>query len=92
MKYKILIVDDEPANLRLLERLFRVEFQVITATSGAEGLELLKMHDVALILSDQRMPGMTGIEFLKRAAQLRSPDDSHYFDRLHRCQRAGRSD
>lgn len=71
MNHKILIVDDEPANLRLLERLFRREYQIVAATSGTEALELLQMHDVALIVSDQRMPGMTGIEFLKRAAEMR---------------------
>ncbi len=71
MNYKILIVDDESANLRLLERLFRREYQVLAAGSGAEALELLKMHDVAVIISDQRMPAMTGIEFLKRAAEMR---------------------
>ncbi len=71
MNHKILIVDDEAANLRLLERLFRREYQVVSATSGAEALELLQTHDVALIISDQRMPGMTGIEFLKRAAEMR---------------------
>jgi adenylate cyclase len=71
MTYKILIVDDEPANLRLIERLFRREFQVLTALSGREALEVLKQHDIALIISDQRMPGMTGIEFLKSAAAMR---------------------
>lgn len=71
MTHKILIVDDEAANLRLLERLFRRDYQTVTATSGSEALELLQMHDVALIISDQRMPGMTGIEFLKRAFELR---------------------
>src|SRR5437868_9903096 len=71
MKNKILIVDDEPANLRMLERLFRADYDIITAVSGHEGLELLTHHDVALILSDQRMPGMSGIDFLKRAAQMR---------------------
>ena len=71
MNYKILIVDDEPANLRLLERLFRREYQIVAATSGAEALEMLQTHDVAVIISDQRMPGMTGIEFLKRAAEMR---------------------
>jgi response regulator RpfG family c-di-GMP phosphodiesterase/HD-like signal output (HDOD) protein len=71
MSYKILIVDDEPANLRLLERLFRREYQVVAATSSAEALELLEMHDVAVIISDQRMPAMTGIEFLKRASEMR---------------------
>ena len=71
MQYKILFVDDETANLRLLERLFRNEYEVYSAASGAEGLELLALHDFALIVSDQRMPGMTGIEFLMRAADMR---------------------
>ena len=72
MKHKILLVDDEPANLRMLERLFRDEHEVITAESGAAALELLARNDVALIISDQRMPGMTGIEFLKHAAEMRA--------------------
>jgi len=71
MNYKILVVDDEPANLRMMERLFRGDYEILTAMSGLEALELLNQHDVALIVSDQRMPGMTGIEFLKRAAQIR---------------------
>lgn len=71
MKYKILIVDDEPANLRMLERLFRADHEVMTATSGYDALRLLNQHDVALIISDQRMPVMTGLEFLKQAAQMR---------------------
>lgn len=71
MSYKIMIVDDEPANLRLLERLFRKNYQTITAGSGAEALRLLEQHEVALIITDQRMPGMTGIELLKRTAIMR---------------------
>jgi response regulator RpfG family c-di-GMP phosphodiesterase len=71
MSYKIMIVDDEMANLRLLERLFRRDYQVISATSGAEAFDLLQQHDVALIITDQRMPGMTGIELLKQTAPLR---------------------
>jgi putative nucleotidyltransferase with HDIG domain len=71
MTYKIMIVDDEPANLRLLERLFRRDYHVITASSGAEALQLLNHHDVALLMTDQRMPGMTGIELLKRTASFR---------------------
>ena len=71
MSYKILIVDDEPANLRTLARLFREEYQVMTAGSGAEALELLIQHDVALLITDQRMPGMTGIELLKNTVSLR---------------------
>ena len=71
MNYKILVVDDEPANLRLIERLFRHDYEVIIALNGREAMELLRQHDVALILSDQRMPEMTGIEFLKCAAEMR---------------------
>ncbi len=71
MLYKILCVDDETANLRLLERLFRGSYEVVNAGGGGEALELLAVHDIALIISDQRMPGMTGIEFLNRASELR---------------------
>jgi putative two-component system response regulator len=71
MDYKIMVVDDEPANLRLLERLFRHNYQVLTAASGTEALRLLEQHDVALLITDQRMPGMTGIELLKRASEFR---------------------
>lgn len=71
MSYKIMIVDDEPANLRLLERLFRRDYEVITASSGNEALQLLIRHEVALLITDQRMPGMTGIELLKRTVAFR---------------------
>jgi putative nucleotidyltransferase with HDIG domain len=66
-----MIVDDEPANLRLLERLFRRDYQVLTAASGREALSLLDQHDVALLITDQRMPGMTGIELLQRTSEFR---------------------
>ena len=71
MSYKIMVVDDEPANLRLLERLFRNDYSVLTAESGADALRLLQEHDVALIITDQRMPEMSGIELLKRTAAIR---------------------
>lgn len=71
MKYKIMIVDDEPVNLRTLERLFRRDYHVVTAQNGAEALTLLEHHDVALLISDQRMPEMTGIELMKRTVALR---------------------
>ncbi|MFT3746176.1 MAG: response regulator [Pyrinomonadaceae bacterium] len=70
-KYKLLIVDDEPANLRMLNRLFRNDYDVVTASSGPNALELLNKHDIAVIISDQRMPEMKGIDFLKRAASIR---------------------
>ena len=68
---KILIVDDEGANLRALERLFRQDHSVLTAQSGHEALALLEQHDIALLITDQRMPGMTGIELLQRTMPLR---------------------
>ena len=71
MPYKIMIVDDEAANLRLLERLFRSDYTVITSESGAEALKLLEQQDVALLITDQRMPGMTGIELVQRTVPLR---------------------
>ena len=66
-----MIVDDEPANLRLLERLFRQDYKVITAESGEEALRLLAQHDTALLITDQRMPSMSGLELLKQTAELR---------------------
>jgi DNA-binding NtrC family response regulator len=71
MTYKIMIVDDEPANLRTLERLFRPDYQVVTAPSGAEALTMLEQHDVALLISDQRMPAMTGIELMIKTVAIR---------------------
>jgi DNA-binding NtrC family response regulator len=71
VSYKIIVVDDEPANLRVLERLFRRDYEVITAESGEEALRLLGQHDAALLITDQRMPGMTGVELLKQTATIR---------------------
>jgi len=67
----LLLVDDEESILSALKRVFRRDgYQVITATSGALGLEALTRQPVDVILSDQRMPGMTGIEFLREARRL----------------------
>src|SRR6267143_506791 len=71
MTHKLLIVDDETPNLRLLERLFSNDFQRLTAYSGPEAIRLLEQHDVAILITDQRMPEMTGIDLLKRTAHLR---------------------
>jgi response regulator RpfG family c-di-GMP phosphodiesterase len=71
MTYKLLIVDDEMANLRLLERLFSPQFHCLTASSGFEAIRLLEIHDIAIIITDQRMPMMTGLELLKRTAAVR---------------------
>ncbi|MFQ6003192.1 MAG: response regulator [Candidatus Zixiibacteriota bacterium] len=67
---KILIVDDEENILNSLRRLFRREpYQILTATSGEEGLRILDDHQVDLIVSDLKMPRMNGVEFLKRAKE-----------------------
>jgi len=71
MTYKLLIVDDEMANIRLLERLFRQDYSCLTASSGEEAIELLDQHEVAVIITDQRMPSMTGVDLLKRSAARR---------------------
>lgn len=64
-KYPILFVDDEEDNLEIFAINFQDLFTIYTARSGQEGLEILDREFVALILSDQRMPGMTGMEFFQ---------------------------
>jgi signal transduction histidine kinase len=58
----ILYVDDDASNLVVLKATCAEEFNVITASSGAEALEILKEQEVAVLLVDQRMPGMSGVE------------------------------
>jgi CheY-like chemotaxis protein len=70
MKHKILIVDDEPDICDSLELSLELDYDVLTANTGAEGLELLQQNEIALIISDQRMPKMTGVEFLARAQEI----------------------
>ncbi len=67
-KPTILYVDDEPVNLQIFELNFRNRFHVLTAESGLKGLEILKIrHDIKAVVSDMRMPGMNGIEFIRTA-------------------------
>ncbi len=70
MKHSILCVDDELDNVEALERLFRKKYQVYKATSGEEALKILAQHPVTVIISDQRMPSMTGVEFLSQSTQI----------------------
>lgn len=66
-KPRMLVVDDEPDNLDLLYRTFRREFKVLRAEGGAEALKVLAEEgEVAVIISDQRMPEMKGTEFLSK--------------------------
>ena len=71
--HNILTVDDEISNLDVLERTFRNEYNVFSATSGSDAMVMMEQNEIALILADHRMPGMTGIEFLERTLE-RYPD------------------
>ena len=68
--FPVLYVDDEPENLRVFELAFRRQFSILTAQSAEEGLRLLNENPVAVVLSDQRMPGVSGVEFLSRVRSL----------------------
>ena len=61
-KFNILYVDDEEDNLLAFRSVFRRFFNVYTASGGKEAIELMKQHRIQLVLSDQRMPHMTGVE------------------------------
>ena len=69
---QILAIDDEENILRSLKRLLMDDhFEVLTATSGKDALDILKANpDIALIVSDQRMPGMTGVDVLEQAKEI----------------------
>lgn len=66
----VLYVDDEPINLKLFGLNFQRTFNVTTALSGFEGLEILKKNkDIPVVVSDMRMPNMDGLEFIAKAKQ-----------------------
>ena len=69
-KARVLFVDDEPRVLTTMRMLFRTHYEVYFAEGGPQALELLKKQAVDVIVSDQRMPGMTGIELLRAAREL----------------------
>jgi serine/threonine-protein kinase len=69
-KARILFVDDEERILNALKSIFRSKYHVFTATSGDQAFEFLKRFRVHLVVSDQRMPGMLGVELLRRAKEL----------------------
>lgn len=69
----ILIVDDEPQVTRSLARSLRDRFTVFTAASADEALAIVEREPIAVILSDQRMPGVTGVQLLERVRDIR-PD------------------
>ena len=66
-KHPVLLVDDEPDVLFSLKGLLRHEFELHTAESGEEAIEILSNHSIHVIMTDQRMPGMTGVELMAHA-------------------------
>lgn len=66
MKYNVLYVDDEEINLRVFESVFKRSYNILTTLSGEGGLKILENMKIHLIITDQRMPHMTGVEFLKK--------------------------
>jgi len=69
----ILIVDDQPEILNALERLLKDKYKIFRSESGSEALDLLEKNSIQVIISDQRMPQMTGVEFLEQSLNIR-PD------------------
>jgi DNA-binding NtrC family response regulator len=69
-KHSILLVDDEPEILESLKGLLRREFKLYTAESGREALEILENHTIHVVMTDQRMPEMTGVQLMRRVANV----------------------
>jgi two-component system, sensor histidine kinase and response regulator len=63
-KFSILYVDDEESNLKGFKSIYFTDYTIYTASSGQEALEILSNHPVHIIITDQKMPGMTGVQFL----------------------------
>ncbi|MEO8793941.1 MAG: response regulator [Daejeonella sp.] len=72
-KINLLYVDDEENNLLSLKATFRLKYNIITALSADEALKILEKKTVEIIITDQRMPNTTGIEFLEKVL-LKYPD------------------
>jgi DNA-binding NtrC family response regulator len=69
--HTILAVDDEPSNLRMMERLLRRHFTVLTANNGEEALQIVSREEISMIITDQRMPGMLGTELLRQCLTIK---------------------
>lgn len=68
-RHTLLIVDDETEVLASLRAMFRREYNVLTADRAVRGLELLRQHDVHVVITDQRMPDVSGVDFLAQVAK-----------------------
>jgi eukaryotic-like serine/threonine-protein kinase len=72
-KQRVLFVDDEERILTALKTIFRNKYHVLTAANGMEALDFIKRFKIPVVVSDQRMPGMLGVELLRRAREI-TPD------------------
>ncbi|AMR30117.1 two-component system response regulator [Mucilaginibacter sp. PAMC 26640] len=68
-KINVLYVDDEANNLFSFKATFRIKHHVLTALSGDEALKILANNEIDVIITDQRMPEMTGVEFLEKVVK-----------------------
>lgn len=71
-KITVLYVDDEENNLISFKATFRMKYKVYTAISGAEALEIVKKTPIDIVITDQRMPEMTGVELLEEIIKINS--------------------
>ncbi|MDR0262780.1 MAG: response regulator [Sphingobacterium sp.] len=69
-KISILYVDDEENNLFSFKATFRLKYNVFTAISGADAIDIVKNNQIHIIITDQRMPEMTGVEFLEEIIKI----------------------
>ena len=69
-KIKVLYIDDELSNLNAFKASFRRQFEIYTATSADEGTEVLKSKPIEVVISDQRMPGKSGVDFFESILDL----------------------
>lgn len=65
-KFKILFIDDEPASLTAFKSVFRDYYDIRLASSAEEGYQIMQRESIDIVISDQRMPGMSGVDFLHR--------------------------
>jgi len=72
-KINVLYLDDEENNLFSFKATFRLKYNVFTAIKGEDAIDIIKNNDIHIIITDQRMPEMTGVEFLEKIIKI-NPD------------------
>jgi CheY-like chemotaxis protein len=66
----ILYVDDQPSHRALFLKAFQGKYDIVTASSGEEGIEIIRKNKIALVIADHNMPGMTGVDFLEKVQEM----------------------